>query len=101
MGHYPFTLFNGVTSLVLSLTLLIWWGRFRGRLAANWPLACYALIVGHTLAFSGGLNPFWVAAGVLCALAIRLGFYARQVRWFEMIPLAYIAYRCVGLVLMW
>jgi hypothetical protein len=51
--------------------------------------------------FSGGLNPYWVAAGVACAVAIRLGFHPRQVRWVEAIPLAYVAWRCVGLLLMW
>lgn len=101
MGHYPFTLFNGATVLVLVSTLAIMWGRFRGALASNWPLACYALIVAHAIGFSGGLNRYWTAAAVLCAVAIRLGFRPRQMRWIEAIPLAYIAWRCVGLLLMW
>src|ERR1035438_4294945 len=54
MGHYPFTLFNGITALVLALTLMLVWRRFRGSLAANWPLVCYALIAGYTIGFSGG-----------------------------------------------
>ncbi len=101
MGHYPFTLFNGITLLVLALTLALAWRRWRGSPASNWPLAGYALIAGYTLGFSGGLNPYWVTAGVACALAIRLGFFPRRVRWVEAIPLGYVAWRCVGLLLMW
>jgi hypothetical protein len=101
MGHYPFTLFNGATVLVLWLTVLLVWRRFRGALAANWPLVCYAVMVGYTIGFSGGLNRYWVAAGVACAVAIRLGFRPRQMRWVEAIPLAYVAWRCVGLLSMW
>src|SRR5580698_8104675 len=101
MGHYPFTLFNGITALVLALTLMLLWRRFRGALAANLPLVCYAAVGGYTIAFSGGLNPYWVAAGVACGVAIRVGFHPRQVRWLEAIPLGYVAWRCVGLLLMW
>jgi len=98
---YPFTLFNGITAFILALTLLLAWRRFRGSLAANWPLLCYAAIAGYTMAFSDGLNPYLVAAGAACALAVRFGLYPRRVRFLEMIPLAYIAWRCVGLILMW
>lgn len=101
MGYYPLTLFNGITVLVLALALLLVWRRVRGSLAANWPLACYAVIASYTIGFSGGLNPYWVAAGAACAVAIRLGFYPRQVRWVEAIPLGYVAWRCLGLLLMW
>jgi hypothetical protein len=101
MGHYPFTLFNGITGLVLALTPMLVWRRFRGALAANWPLVCYAAIAAYTMGFSGGLNPYWVAAGVACGAAIRLGFHPRQLRWVEAIPLGYVAWRCVGLLSMW
>jgi hypothetical protein len=101
MGHYPFTMFNGITVLVLALTLLVVWRRFRGPLAANWPLLYYAAIAGYTIAFSGGLNPYWVAAATACGVAIRFGFHPRQVRWVEAVALGYVASRCVGLLLMW
>ena len=101
MGHYPFTLFNGLTALMLAWALVLVWRRFRGTQSANWPLAIYAAMAGYTIGFSGGLNPYWVAAAVICAIAIRLGFYPRQVRWAETIALAYVAWRCVGLLLMW
>jgi hypothetical protein len=101
MGHYPFTLFNGITALVLALTLMLLWQRFRGALAANWPLVCYAAVAGYTIAFSGGLNPYGVAAGAACGVAIRIGFHPTLVRWLEAIPLGYVVCRCVGLLLMW
>ena len=101
MGHYPFTLFNALTLLVLALALIIEWRRRRGPLTANWPLAGYAAIAGYTIAFSRGLNPYWVAAGAACAVAIRLGFYPRQLRWVEAVALAYVAWRSIGLLLMW
>ena len=101
MGHYPFTPFNGITVLVLALTVLLVWRRFRGTLAANWPLLYYAALAGYTRGFSGGLNPYWVAAGAACGVAIRAGFYPKRVRWVEAVALGYVAWRCAGLLLMW
>ena len=101
MGHYPFTLFNGLTLIVLVLAFVIAWRRWRGPLDANWPLAGYAAVAAYTIGFSGGLNPYWVAGSVACAVAIRVGFYPRQLRWVEAIALGYVAWRCVGLLLMW
>jgi|SRR5580698_1248096 hypothetical protein len=101
MGHYPYTAFNGITVLVLALTLLVVWRRFRGPLAANWPLLYYAALAGYSIGFSGSLNLYWVAAGVACGLAIRLGMHAREVRWPEAVVLGYVTWRCVGLLLMW
>ena len=102
MGHYPFTAFNAATLLILGLTLVVAWRRMRRpSLTANWPLLYYAATAGYTFGFSGGLNPYWVAAGVACGLAIRCGLYPAQVRWMELVPLAYIAWRSVGLILMW
>src|ERR1039457_3736008 len=124
MGHYPFPLFNAMTGLGLALTLMLVWRRFRGSLAANWALVCYALIAGYTIGFSGGLNPYWVAAGVACAVAIRFGLHPRRMLWgggvawggaglflfglppgqvggVEAVPPGSVAWRCVGLLLMW
>jgi hypothetical protein len=101
MGHYPFTLFNAITAFVLALTVMLMWRRVRGAPAANWPLVCYAVMVAYTICFSGGLNPYWVAAGVACGLAIRLGFHPSRLRWAEAIPLGYVAWRCLALLLMW
>ncbi|MGO4879542.1 MAG: hypothetical protein ACLP59_01815 [Bryobacteraceae bacterium] len=101
MGHYPYTPFNGLTLLVLVLSMLVVWWRFQRPLSSNWPLIFYAAIAGHTVAFSYGLNPYWVAAGVACALAIRAGIYAAWVRWVELVPIGYVVWRSVALMLMW
>jgi hypothetical protein len=101
MGHYPFTLFNAVTLLILALTLLLAWRRLRGSTRANWPLLYYAAVVGYAIGFSGGLNRYWVAVSVACGVAVRCGFYASRMRFAELIPLTYIAWRSLGLLLMW
>jgi hypothetical protein len=101
MEYFRFTLFNSITLIVLVGAVVLVWRRFSGALTANWPIAYYAVLVGYTVGFSGGLNPYWVASGIACALAIRLGFYPARVRFGEAIPLGYVAWRCVGLILMW
>ena len=100
MEYFRFTLFNSITLLVMALTILLVWRRFAGK-PANWPLAYYTVVVGYTVAFSGGLNHNWVAFGVACALAIRFGLYPNRVRLVEVVPLGYVAWRCLGLLLMW
>jgi len=101
MGHDPFTLFNGITLFLLVLTAMLAWQRFRGSLTSNWPLVYYVMIAGYALGFRGALNPYWIAAGVACALAIRFGLYPSRARLVEAIALGYVAWRCVGLLLMW
>jgi hypothetical protein len=102
MGHYPFTPFNCITAFVLALTVLLARWRFRGpALTANWPLVYWAIVPVYMIGLPGGLNPYWVGAGVVCAVAIRFGFYARQVRWVELVVLGYVAWRSVGLIMMW
>ena len=101
MGHYPFTLFNGITLFILVLTVSVVWLHFRQPPASNWPLVCYGVIVAYTLGFSGGLNPYCVAAGACCALAIRMRLLTPWMRWLEWLPLGYIAWRSLGLLLMW
>lgn len=101
MGHYPFTLFNCVTALILALALVVAWARLRRPLDVSWPLVIYALIAIYALAFSGGLNLYWVGAAVIFAVTVRAGLYPRITRWGEWIALAYIVWRCLGLILMW
>ena len=101
MGHYPFTLFNGLTLLILLLAAAVVWLRFRGPAASNWPLVCYGVMGAYTAGFSGGLNPYWVAAGAVCAVFLR---FARGVGWLqfvELVPLGYVAGRAFGLLMMW
>jgi len=99
--HYPFTLFNCITGAILIATVLMPWRRFAGNLRANWPLGYYAVIGGYSGGFSGSLNPFWVAAGAACAVAIRFGVYPERLRFAELLPLGYVAWRCVALLMMW
>ena len=101
MGHYPFTLFNGITLLVLILALAIAWMRFRRPGVSIWPAICYVLIAAYTWGFAGSLNPYWVAGGAACAVAIRAGLQPARLRFVELIPLAYIVYRSIALLLMW
>ena len=61
MENLRFTLFNAITLFMMALTALLVWRRFAGKLSANWPLGYYLLLVGYTVGFSGGLNPYWVA----------------------------------------
>jgi len=81
MGHYPFTLFNGITLFVPILTFLVVWQRFRGRPGSNWPLVCYAVMVGYTIGFSGGLSPYWVAAECSARWQSGSGFILRACGW--------------------
>jgi hypothetical protein len=102
MGHYPFTPFNCITAVVLALALLLVWRRFSGPApTANWPLVYWVIVAVYTIGLPGGLNPYWVGTGVLCAIAIRFGFYAKLVRWVELVALGYVAWRSVGLLMMW
>ncbi len=101
MEGFRFTLFNDLTLLVLALTLATLAGRLRGRLHANWPLAYYLVVLGHSLGFARGINGYAVAAGLVAGAAQRFDGYW-QVAWaVEVAALACIAWRSIGLLLMW
>ena len=101
MEYFSFTLFNSITLLILTMTLVLVWRRAAGALASDWPIAVHATIVAYAYLFPGGLNLYWVAAGAVCGLVIRIGFYPATLRLVEAVPLGYVAWRCVGLVLLW
>lgn len=101
MGHYPFTPFNLITAFVLLLAVAVVVQRFRRSQAATWPLFCYAAFLAYAIGFSGGLNPYGVLAGALCAVGLRLNFYPRILRWPELAALGYVFCRSLGLLLMW
>ena len=101
MGHYPYTVFNGITLLILLLTAMEAWWRFGRSLRSNWPIVYYMAAIAYTFVFSYSLNPYGVAAGAACAIAIRLGFQPARIRFLELIALGYIGYRCIALLLMW
>ncbi len=84
----------------MAAALSIVWLHFRRAFAANWPLVAFALILGYSFGFSGGLNPYWVLLGTACAVAIRLRFYPQIVWYIEAVTLGYIVCRSVDLLLM-
>ena len=101
MEYFRFTPFNGITLFLMLLTALLALARFRGNLRTNWALGYYAIALGYTLGFPYGINPWLALAGVSCALAIRFTSWGKQVRWVELAVLAGIAWRCLGLILLW
>lgn len=101
MGHYPFTLFNIITALVMAVTVLLLWRRVRGATTSNWPLVYYAILAAYAMGFSGSMNPYWVGLGAACGIGIRLEYYPRLLRWPETAALAYVVWRCVALLAMW
>ncbi len=101
MGHYPFTLFNGITAVLLIATAVVIWRTWRSAAGPRWRIAYYAAAAAHGLIFKGGLNECCIAAGAVCAFAVAFGRVPMRLRFAELIPLAYIAYRCVGLIMMW
>ena len=101
MEYFRFTLFNSITLFVLVLTALSVVRRLSGDGRANWPLVYWAIAWGYTLGFSRGLDPAWVCAGTACALGVRWWRRLGWLRWGELVTLGYVAWRCVGLILLW
>ena len=101
MENFRFTLFNSITLLVLALTLLTAIRCFGAAPRSNWPPAYWAIALAYTFGFSRGLHPAWVGTGALCAILIRFGAWPSLVRWAELVALAYVAWRSVGLILLW
>ncbi len=101
MQDFRFTLFNNITLLVLALTVYVAIWRFRGNLLSNWPLVYYAIVIAYTVAFTGGLHPAWVAAGSVSAVFLRVTMFPTFARVAELAALVYIAWRSIGLILLW
>jgi hypothetical protein len=101
MEYFRFTLFNSITLLMMALTAVVAVHRFRGRHSSNWPLVYYAVLLGYTFGFEGGLRPEMVLAGLGCAVSIRFGFFWKVVRVGELVVLGYVLWRCLGLIMMW
>jgi len=101
MASFRFTLFNNLTLFLMALTAGAAVLRLRGRASSSWPLAYYAAALGYTFGFEGGLNPYGVFAGLISSLLVRLGIFPRQARVVELAALAYVLWRCLGLLLLW
>ncbi len=101
MEYFRFTLFNSLTLLIMALTILTGVSRWTGGLKSNWPLVYYAMLLGYTIGFKYGLNPYWISAGTLTALLIRFSRWGLRTRWAEAVVFGYVLWRCVGLILLW
>jgi len=103
--YFRFTMFNDLTLGLMALTIWVAVARFTARTESNWPLAYYALLVAYWKVFEGGLNGYWVLAGVACGLLLRFEFLGsiplKIVRGAELAVFAYVLWRCAGLILLW
>ena len=88
-----------IAIVAASFWLLVF--RYTGRLDSNVPLVFHLMIGLHMLTWDGGLNPTIVYLGLVCALFLRFEFmnrsFVRFVQFVEMVPLAYVIWRGVGL----
>jgi hypothetical protein len=101
MDHFRFTLFNAITLLILALTAAMAVHLIRARNAGQWPLAYYPVTAGFALGFPYSLNLLWVGAGLVLGVTLRAGWLPWKLRWLELPVLAYFAWRCVALLMMW
>jgi hypothetical protein len=101
----PFTLFNGLTIALLVFTIWLMVVRLQMRFASPWPLLYYVYLTAFWRFFGGSFQGFMVIPGVICALLLRLvpltGWPLVAVRSVELIVLAYVALRALGLLLLW
>lgn len=99
MENVRFTLFNGITLLVMALTAAMAVARIRK--GPVWPAAYYLAIAGYAIAFPHSLNLYMVLAGIVCALLLRYGVLGRVPLLGEFGVLAYVLGRSAALVMMW
>jgi len=100
MENLRFTLFNGLTLLVMALALAVAAARLRGR-KAWWTWLCYAAMLGYALAFKYSLNVYVLLVSAGFALLAPSRLYGRAARLGEFAVLAYVLVRSVALLLMW
>jgi len=101
MEYFRFTPFNGITISLMLLAAWLGFARLRDNLRTNWAFGFYAVALGYALGFKYSIDPWLVLAGAACALLIRFTTRGRQVRWIELAVLAGVAWRCLGLILLW
>jgi hypothetical protein len=103
--YFQITLFNIVTLLLMSATLLVAVKRFSASADTNWPLAYYGVLVAYWRGYSFTLDNYWVLGGLLCGLLLRFEFLGgaveKLIRALELLVFAYVAWRCVKLILQW
>lgn len=90
-----------ITVVALAVWLIIF--RYTGRLDSNVPLIFYLMIGLHMITFEGGLHPYMVYTGLLCAAFLRFEFmnrsFIRFVQSVETVTLAYVIWRGVNLAM--
>jgi hypothetical protein len=103
--YFRLTLFNVCTLILICLAASLAAARLRLRPESNWPLFSYAGVVGYWKAFEGGLNTWWVFAGVACAVLLRFEFLGGAalalVRAVEYAFVGYVILRGLQLLLLW
>jgi len=103
--YFRFTLFNTLTLLVMTATVLMLWVRYRFSIEKTWPLIYYLIIIAYSEAFPGSLSPYWVFAGVVSGLLLRFefmgGLVLKAVRVAEYAVFAYVLLRGLQLLLLW
>lgn len=103
--YFHFTLFNVITLFMMAATVVMAIKRFQLRLDTNWPLLYYAILVAYARSFRYSLNDYWLFTGVACALVLRFeflgGIFEKAIRAVELAVLAYVLWRCLGLILGW
>ena len=103
--HFQVTLFSVITMILMGLTVWVIVTRTRGKHESNWPLVYYALVLIYWKAFAGGLNVYWVYAGVVSAVFLRFEFMGGAVltfvRMVEYFFLVYVIVRGLQLIFLW
>jgi hypothetical protein len=101
--YFQITLFNVVTLFLMAVTVLIGAKRLSAAVDTNWPLAYYGLLLAYWRSYSYTMDNYWVLGGVLCGLLLRFEFLGgaveKMIRAIELLVFAYVALRCVQLVL--
>lgn len=103
--YFQITLFNVVTLFLMAATLTMAVKRFSLRVDSNLPLTYYGLLLAYWRGNAFTLDTYWVLGGLLCGLLLRFEFLGgaveKLIRVFELLVFAYVAVRCVRLILQW
>jgi hypothetical protein len=91
-----------LTMILVGLTVWLAIARNRIRLENNWPLVYYLLLVLYQKRYPDNIEPIWVYIGVVTALFLRFefvgGIVTKFLRGVELVVLAYITWRCLGVI---
>jgi hypothetical protein len=103
--YFQITLFNIVTLLLMAATLLVAAKRLSSAVDSNWPMVYYGVLMAYWRGYAYTLDNYWVLGGLLCGLLLRFEFLGgaaeKLIRALEVIVFAYVALRCVKLILRW